>query len=95
MDKFNPIKSKGVKFNSLLKNGFFNLKFFHLFKRNLEKTQSLHEQNLYCSFGVGFFLILKLHQLNHDLISEYSENQIKRPRSEKVKKIQKSKNKNH
>ena len=81
----NPLRTKGgSNLTPPLKNGFSNLRFFHVFKRNLEKKLNLNINTIHILHLVCFLCILELHQLNYDWVSKHSENHQKRPGSERV-----------
>ena len=82
----NPLRTKGgSNLTPPLKNGFFNSRFFHVFKRNLEKKLNLYINTIHILHLVCFLCILELHQLNYDWVSKHSENHLKRVGTERVK----------
>ena len=82
----NPLRTKGgSNLTPTMKNGFFNFRFFHIFKRNFKKKINLYISTVHILHLVCFLSILNLNQLNYNRVSKHSENHLKRVGSERVK----------
>ena len=83
---FNPLRTKGgSNLTPPSKNGFFNFRFFHVFKRNFVKELTQYINPIHILHLLCFLCILELHQLNNDWISKHSEDHLKWVGSERVK----------